>query len=91
MNKPIDYEKIVKIELLNEFSMIVYGRVLNFVLNKGIDRNDKENRYVILLNQLTEMLRMDLFNMTHEKLDHMRAYWMSMNDYSKEIIKEQKE
>ncbi len=88
MEKPLNYEHTFKIELLNEFSNNVHARLLNFVLKKGIDQNDNKNFYANLLHQLSEMLNVNLFKMTHEELDNARTYWENMNNYIKGITKE---
>jgi len=88
MEKPLDYEKTFKIEVLNEFSNGVYARLLNFILKNDIDKNDNNNFYVNLLNQFSEMLNVDLFKMTIVELDNVKAYWDNMNNFIKGITKE---
>lgn len=88
MEKPLDYEKTFKIEVLNEFSNSVYARLLNFILKNEIDKNDKNNFYVNLLHQFSEMLNVDLFKMTNVELDNVKAYWDNMNNFIKGITKE---
>ncbi|MED0665608.1 hypothetical protein P4T04_04670 [Bacillus badius] len=88
MEKPLNYEHTFKIEILNEFSNGVYARLLNFVLKKGIDTSDNKNFYANLLEQFSEMRNMNLFKMTNEELDNVRAYWENMNNYIKGITKE---
>lgn len=87
MGKPLNYEKTFKIELLNEFANGVYSRLLNFVLNNGMDRQDKNNPYNVLLDQLVEMLDINLFEMSFEELEVIEGYWTNMNSYIKEITK----
>ncbi|MGN7942105.1 hypothetical protein [Virgibacillus sp. 6R] len=87
MGKPLNYEKTFKIELLNEFANGVYSRLLNFVLNNGMDRQDKNNPYNVLLDQFVEMLDINLFEMSFEELEVIDGYWTNMNSYIKEITK----
>lgn len=65
-----DYERDFQIDIAND----VYVRLLNFILNGGIDVKDKANPYVIVLNQLTEMLHEDMFTMTVQEVDVMKDY-----------------
>ncbi|PHE69830.1 hypothetical protein COF47_26940 [Bacillus wiedmannii] len=88
MNKTINYEHTFKIEILNEFSNSVYARLSNYVLKKGIDKNDNNNYHARLLKELSEMLNKNLFNMTDEELDNVLDYWKQKNDLTKKIIKE---
>lgn len=81
-----DYDKTLKIEVLNEFSNGVHARLLNFVLKNGIDhRQGKNNFYIVLLDQLAEMLDLDLFKMSFEELEVLEGYWKNMNKYVREI------
>ncbi|MFJ8459663.1 hypothetical protein ACIQ57_11090 [Lysinibacillus xylanilyticus] len=85
MKKPLNYERAFKIELLNEFSNGVYARLVNFIIKSGIDKNDKNNFYVALLDQFVKMLNLDLFKMSFEELEALEGYWENMNSYIKEI------
>lgn len=87
MEKPSNYERIFKIELLNEFSNGVYARLVNFVIKSGIDIDDKNNFYIALLDQFVEMLELNLFKMSFEELNMLEGYWDSMNKYVKNMIK----
>ncbi|KOS64459.1 hypothetical protein FJQ98_12100 [Lysinibacillus agricola] len=87
MEKPLNYEQAFKIEILNEFANGVYNRLLNFVLNNGMDRQDKNKFYNVLLDQFVEMLDLDLFEMSFEELEVLDGYWTNMNSYIKEITK----
>lgn len=87
MGKSLNYEKTFKIELLNEFANGVYSRLLNFVLNNGMNRQDKNNPYNVLLDQFVEMLDINLFEMSFEELEVIEGYWTNMNSYIKEITK----
>ncbi|MGE7954770.1 hypothetical protein [Lysinibacillus xylanilyticus] len=90
MEKPLNYEKTFKIEILNEFANGIYARLLNFVLKNGIDRQDKNNFYNVLLDQFVEMLDLDLFKMSFEELGVLDSYWTNMNSYIKEITMDSK-
>lgn len=87
MSEPLNYEKNFKIEILNEFANGIYARLLNFVLNHDIIREDKTNFYNILLDQLVEILDMNLFDMSLEELEVLEEYWKSMNKLIKKINK----
>jgi len=82
-----DYDKTLKIEILNEFSNRVHARLLNFVLKNGMDPKEKNNFYNTLLDQFAEMLDLDLFEMSLEELEVVRGYWRNMNHYVQEIAK----
>lgn len=83
----VDYNKIFKIELLNEFSNGIYARLLNFILKNEIDKEDKGNFYIALLNQFVEMLDLNLFEMPFEELEALEKYWENTNKYVKEVTK----
>ncbi|MDM5247641.1 hypothetical protein [Lysinibacillus sp. G4S2] len=87
MEKPLNYEKTFKIEILNEFANGVYNRLLNFVLNNGMNQQDKNNPYNVLLDQFVEMLDINLFKLSFEELEVLDGYWTNMNSYIKEITK----
>lgn len=82
-----DYDKTLKIEVLNEFSNGVHARLLNFVLKNGMDPQEKNNFYNTLLNQFAEMIDLNLFKMSFEELEVLEGYWKNMNNYIKEIAK----
>jgi len=82
-----DYDKTLKIEVLNEFSNGVHARLLNFVLKNGIDRQEKNNFYNALLDQFAEMIDLNLFKMSFEELEVLEGYWKNMNHYVREIAK----
>ena len=85
MEKPLNYVHTFKIELLNEFSNGVHARLVNFIIKSGIDKNDKNNFDVALLDQFVKMLNLDLFKMSFEELEALEGYWKNMNSYIKEI------
>ncbi|WP_326931562.1 hypothetical protein [Enterococcus avium] len=84
MEYRIDYELTVKIEIINEFSYGIYNRLLNYILNNGIDKTSP-NLYTTLLSTLGEMLSVDLFNFSKEELEKTLLYWKNMNQYINEI------
>lgn len=76
----IDYELTAKIEIINEFSYGIYNRLLNYVLNNGIDEIGS-NLHTILLSNLEEMLSADLFRFSKAELETALLYWKNMNQY----------
>jgi len=82
-----DYDKTLKIEVLNEFSNGVHARLLNFVLKNGMDPKEKNNFYNTLLDQFAEMIDLNLFKMSFEELEMLEGYWKNMNLYVREIAK----
>ena len=46
----VTYEKTFEIEIINELSASVYNRVLNYVLNHELNKNDSQLLEVNLLN-----------------------------------------
>ena len=40
----VTYEKTFEIEIINELSASVYNRVLNYVLNHELNKNDSQDR-----------------------------------------------
>ncbi|EOT40763.1 hypothetical protein P7D98_08200 [Enterococcus avium] len=84
MDYKIDYELTAKIEIINEFSYGIYNRLLNYILNNGIDKNGS-NLYSAILSTLRRMLSIDLFSYNRGELDKMLIYWKNMNQYINEI------
>ncbi|WP_255309289.1 antitoxin [Carnobacterium divergens] len=81
----VEYEKTLKIELLNEFSNNVYNRLLRYIINHQIDRQNKKDLYVVLLNQFKGMMQINFFEMSMEDLVKAEAYWNMMDVYTKSI------
>ena len=77
--------KIYQIELLNEFSMSVYNRLLRHVHKNKIDLTHQENFIALLFRQLEEMLSLNLFKKELEELEEIKHYWVTMNSLKKEI------
>lgn len=89
MDYKIDYELTAKIEIINEFSYGIYNRLLNYILNNGIDRNSP-NLYSTLLSTLRKVLSADLSSFSKEELEKTLLYWKNMNQYIKEITEKVK-
>ena len=77
--------KIYQIELLNEFSMSVYNRLLRHVHKNNIDLTHQENFIALLFRQLEEMLSLNLFKKELKELEEIKHYWITMNSLTKEI------
>lgn len=88
MEKKLNYELTLKIELLNEFSNIVHARLVRFVIKSGIDTSDKTNPYIILLDQLSELLDKNLFELSSQELDGLKIFWEEMNIVVKKMTQE---
>lgn len=76
-----DYERDFQIDIVNEIANDVYARLLNFILNSGIDAKDKANPYVIVLDQLADMLHVNMFTMTVQEVKVLQDYWASMHKF----------
>ena len=85
MVKRMDYEKTFKIECLNEFSRNIYNRILRYVINHQIDKQNKNDLYIKLLNHLKKSLQMNLFEITENKLEKIELYWNEMDIHTKLI------
>lgn len=68
----------------------VYNRVLNYVLNHELNKNDSQLLEVNLLNQLKLAKRVNLFDYSLEELQAVHEYWRSMNRYSKQVLNKEK-
>lgn len=77
--------KIYQIELLNEFSMSVYNRLLRHVHKNKIDLAHQENFIALLFHQLEETLSLNLFKKELKELEEIKHYWVTMNSLTKEI------
>ena len=86
----VTYEKTFEIEIINELSASVYNRVLNYVLNHELNKNDSQLLEVNLLNQLKLAKRVNLFDYSLEELQAVHEYWRSMNRYSKQVLNKEK-
>ena len=82
--------KTFEIEIINELSASVYNRVLNYVLNHELNKNDSQLLEVNLLNQLKLAKRVNLFDYSLEELQAVHEYWRSMNRYSKQVLNKEK-
>ncbi|MBO1299257.1 MULTISPECIES: hypothetical protein [unclassified Enterococcus] len=81
----IEYEKTVKIELLNELSKGVTARLIAYLSRKNIPIDTPNNFYVLLYQQFKEMLNLDLFQLPSEELENIEKYWQLMNELLPEI------
>ncbi|QPR66072.1 hypothetical protein I6G82_00080 (plasmid) [Lysinibacillus macroides] len=84
----VDYERDFQIDIVNEIAHDVYAGLLNFILNSGMDMKDKANPYVIVLDQLAEVLHVDMFAMTVQEVEVMKAYWVGMDKFIDGLHKE---
>lgn len=81
----IEYEKTVKIELLNELSKVVTARLIVYLSRENIPIDTPSNFYVLLYQQFKEMLNLDLFQLSSEELENIEKYWQLMNELLPEI------
>jgi hypothetical protein len=83
----VTYEKTFEIEIINELSASVYNRVLNYVLNHELNKNDSQ---LLEVNLLKLAKRVNLFDYSLEELQAVHEYWRSMNRYSKQVLNKEK-
>lgn len=84
----INYDEVYQVELINELSARVYGRLLNRVLKAGYDKNDTAIFECLLLQQFKEHKRTNLFDKNLQELAEIKAYWQAMNQLTKELSNE---
>ena len=77
--------KIYQIELLNEFSMSVYNRLLSYIKKNEIDLENKNLMISLLFRQLEETLSLNLFKKELRELETIKHYWEHMNYLTKEL------
>ena len=77
--------KTYQIELLTEFSMSVYNRLLRYVQKNEIDLENKDLMISLLFRQLEETLSLNLFKKELRELDTIKHYWEHMNHLTKEL------
>lgn len=75
----MNYDKTFKIELLNELSFGVTGRLITFLVNQNISSETENNFYSLLYQQFGEMLNLNLFEMSHDELEKIEQYWIAMD------------
>jgi len=75
----IEYEKMVKIELLNELSYGVTGRLISHLVNQNISTDMENNFYSALYRQFAEMLNLHLFELSYGELEEIEQYWIAMD------------
>lgn len=81
----LDYEKTFEIEIINEFSASIYAKMLNYVLNNELDKNDLTNLQTNLLNQLSNMNQINLFKLSLEELEAYHEYLRAIKKYADSI------
>ncbi len=75
----IEYEKTVKIELLNELSKGVTARLIAYLSKENIPIDTPNNFYVLLYQQFKEMLNLNLFALSYDELEQVEQYWLAMD------------
>lgn len=78
----LDYEKMFEIEIINEFSASIYAKMLNYVLNNELDKNDLTNLQTNLLKQLSSMNQIDLFKLSLKELKAHHEYLRNIKKYA---------
>jgi len=76
---------ISQIELLNDFSISVYNRLLRYAIKNKIDLENKNQFINLILRQLEENLSIKLSDKNLNELEEIKKYWDHMNDFVKEI------
>ena len=77
--------KTYQIELLTEFSMSVYNRLMRYVQKNEIDLENKDLMISLLFRQLEETLSLNLFKKELRELETIKQYWEHMNHLTKEL------
>ena len=77
------YKTVLKIEVMNEFISGVYGQQLNKVLAQDLETDDLSSFDVLILQQMKQVKRIDLFKCTQEDLTKIDHYWLAMNEFLK--------
>ncbi|MCM6855227.1 antitoxin epsilon [Enterococcus durans] len=83
----LDYRKTFEIEIINEFSSSIYAKMLNYVLNNELDKNDLTNLQTNLLKQLSSMNQIALFKLSLEELEAYHEYLRSIKKYADSITR----
>ena len=73
------YEKAFQIELLSEYSSMVYAEALNYMLDHDLEHTKPNHFLVDLVNQMELNLTKDLFGKELEELQAISAYWKLMH------------
>ena len=73
------YEKAFEIELLSEYSSMVYAEALNYMLDHDLEHTKPNHFLVDLVNQMELNLTKDLFGKELEELQAISAYWRVMH------------
>jgi len=77
--------KTYQIELLTEFSMSVYNRLLRYVQKNDIDLENKDLMISLLFRQLEDTLSLNLFKKDLREIKTIQQYWEHMNHLTKEL------
>ncbi len=81
----LDYEKTFEIEIINEFSMSIYNRILRYAMKNDINLESNDHFISLLFHQMEENLNVKLYDKSLDELEDIKKYWQHMNDYTKEI------
>jgi hypothetical protein len=81
----MEYEKTLKIELLNEFSRNIYNRLLRYIVSHQMDRQNNNNLYTVLLDIFKRQLQINLFEISMTDLVKIESYWNTMDTYIKSV------
>lgn len=73
-------EKAFKVEVINEFANIVYGRLFNYI-SKKVDFKDQENHLILLLGHVEKLTNIDLFEKSNEELFEIEEQYKAINQY----------
>lgn len=84
----INYDEVYQVELINELSARVYGRLLNICIKAGYDLDNTIIFECLLLQQIETMQQINLFEKNLKELAEIKAYWQSMNQLTKELLHE---
>lgn len=81
------YEKILKIEIINELHASIYAKILNYVLNEELDKNDTTDLHINFKKQLSIMKKIDLFKLSFEELEFYHDNLLALKKYADSITK----
>ena len=73
------YEKAFEIELLSEYSSMVYAEALNYMLDHDLEHTKPNHFLVDLVKQMELNLSKDLFTKELEEIQAISAYWRVMH------------
>lgn len=81
----LDYRKTFEIEIINEFQSAIRSKMLNYVLNNELDKSDSTNLQTNLLNLLSDMNQINLFELSLEELEAYHDYLRTLKKYADNI------